>query len=275
MFGFLFKKNFYDIWDNFFHLLVINLIYTVLIFGGVFGFLGLCSIEMQTGIRFIVLGAAILAFSMIFHIFLFAQGKSAEKISNYSVPKLRDFFGNIIPSIKDGVLFGLFFGMLVLVAIVSIPSYLNLGVADGDPAKSLVGLVLAFFVFWILIIVLLALQWFMAVRNVLHNSFGKCLRKSFILLFDNFWFTLGMALINLVNLAITTLTMSLMPGFTGIQVCATNALHLRMYKYDWYEVNPGMTKDQRRHVPWDQLLQKDRKLMGARKLRNIFVPWKE
>ena len=275
MFGFLFKKNFFDIWDNLFHLLLINVIYTVLILSGVFGFLGLCTLEIPDRIKILVLGLAIVVFSMILHVFIFAQGKSAEKISNYSAPKLADFFGNIIPSIKDGLLFGFLFGMLIIVSFVSIPFYLTLSFSEDATTGSFMGLILAFFVFWILVFVLLGLQWFMAVRNVLHNGFRKCLKKSFILFFDNFWFTVGMALINLLNVLITILTLSLMPSFSGIQVCVTNALHLRMYKYDWYEVNPGMAKEQRRQVPWDQLLQKDRKLLGTRKLRTLFFPWKE
>lgn len=275
MFGFLFKKNFFDIWDNMFHVLGVNVIYTVLLLSEVFGFLGLCRLEIPDGTKIIVLGAAIIVFSMILHVFIFAEGKNAEKISNYSSPKMSLFFSNILSSVKDGFLFGFLFAMLIIVTFVSIPFYLRLSFSEDATTGSFVGLLLAFFVFWILVFVLLGLQWFMAVRNILHNNFRKCLKKSFILFFDNFWFTVGMALINLLNLIVTVFTMSLMPSFTGIQICVTNALHLRLYKYDWYEVNPGMSKEQRRAVPWDQLLQKDRKLFGERKLRTLFVPWKD
>ncbi|MBP5359116.1 MAG: hypothetical protein J6Y69_08015, partial [Treponema sp.] len=275
MFGLLFKKNFFDIWDNMFHVLGINVIYTVFLLSGVFGFLGLCSLEIHDGIKIIVLGVAVIVISIIMHILIFAEGKNAEKISNYSAPKMSLFFGNIVHSIKDGCLFGFLFGMIIIVSFVSIPYYLTLSFSEDATTGSFLGLVLAFLVFWILVFVLLGLQWFMAVRNVLHNGFRKCLKKSFILFFDNFWFTVGMALINLLNLLITVFSLSLIPSFTGIQICVTNALHLRMYKYDWYEVNPGMSKEQRRHVPWDQLLLKDRKLFGERKLRTLFIPWKD
>ena len=182
----------------------------------------------------------------IMHILIFAEGKNAEKISNYSAPKMSLFFGNIVHSIKDGCLFGFLFGMIIIVSFVSIPYYLTLSFSEDATTGSFLGLVLAFLVVWILVFVLLGLQWFMAVRNVLHNGFRKCLKKSLILFFDNFWFTVGMALINLLNLLITVFSLSLIPSFTGIQICVTNALHLRMYKYDWYEVNPGMSKEQRR-----------------------------
>lgn len=275
MFGFLFKKNFFDIWDNMFHVLGINVVYTLLMLGGIYGFLGIFQLDIADNKKILLIGLAILIFSMIMHVFIFAEGKNVEKISNYSAPKMSLFFTNIGASIKDGCLFGFLFGMLILVTFVSIPYYLTLTFQEGAEMGSFLGLVLAFFVFWILVFVLLGLQWFMAVRNIMHNGFRKCLKKSFLLFFDNFWFTVGMALINLLNLVITVFSLSLIPSFTGIQICVTNALHLRIYKYDWYEVNPGMTKEQRRQVPWDQLLMKDRKLLGSRKFRSLFIPWKD
>ena len=47
------------------------------------------------------------------------------------------------------------------------------------------------------------------------------------------------------------------------------------YKYDWIEVNPGLSAKERKNVPWNDLLAKDRKLLGQRTLKGFFFPWKD
>lgn len=58
-------------------------------------------------------------------------------------------------------------------------------------------------------------------------------------------------------------------------ITTSGALKLRLYKYDWYEVNPGMTKEQRRDVPWQELIEKDKRILGPRKWKSFIFPWKE
>ena len=52
-------------------------------------------------------------------------------------------------------------------------------------------------------------------------------------------------------------------------------IRLLLYKYDWIEVNPGLSAKERKNVPWNDLLAKDRKLLGPRTLKGFFFPWKE
>ena len=62
---------------------------------------------------------------------------------------------------------------------------------------------------------------------------------------------------------------------TGIMITNMNAFRLRMYKYDWLEVNPDLTMEERKDVPWDALIAKDKKTLGPRPLKSFIFPWKE
>ena len=107
------------------------------------------------------------------------------------------------------------------------------------------------------------------------NNFVKCLKKSYILFFDNTWLTIKMGLVGLLNIAISIFFFFFFCSFNGMMLCNTNALRLLLYKYDWYEVNPGMSKAERKDIPWDELLKKDKKTLGPRKFNSFFFPWKE
>ena len=89
------------------------------------------------------------------------------------------------------------------------------------------------------------------------------------------WFSIAVAFINFLNVLITVFTLGLIPGISGLQLTVTNALRLRLYKYDWYEVNPGMTSKQRKDVPWDELIAADVQTLGPRTWKSFIMPWKE
>ena len=275
MFKFFFKKNFADIWDNLFHLVIVNLTYVALGVLAFFSLYGIYKINMDVARKNLVMLLVIILASVIVHIFVFAEGRNCEMISKYEKPKLKNYFSSIKSSIKDGALYGLFVAILFCVAIVSIPYYFRMWLPEDGTEGNFAGLLLMSLVFWAELISALALQWFLPVRNLLHNNFKKCLKKSYILFFDNVGFSLALGLINLLNIIISVFTMGLVPGLSGMQVSVTDALHLRIYKYDWYEVNPGMTKEQRKEIPWDDLLVNDKKLLGKRTLKNFLFPWKD
>ena len=275
MFKFFLKKNFADVWDNLFHLLIVNL---VLLAAGVLVVLvmfALNGIPVDDGKRNLILIAGIFVLSAFFHVFVFAEGVNVGKISNYEGSKVSRFFSNIIPSIKDGILYGLLVALFLLVALVSIPYYCGIWIPKDGSKGSILGLLSMSLVFWIEVISLLALQWFLPIRNLMHNGFWKCLKKSYIIFFDNVGFSIAVAFFNFLNLLITVFTLGLIPGISGMQLMVTNALRLRLYKYDWYEVNPGMTREQRKEVPWDDLIAGDKQILGPRTWKSFIFPWKE
>lgn len=274
MFKFFLKKNFADIWDNLYHLLIVNLVYIALGVISFFSLKGIFKLPLDDSMKNLIMIPAVFLLSALVHVFIFAQGKNCEKISKYEKPRLEIYFGNLKSSIKDGILYGLFVALLFVVAVVSIPYYFNMWLPAGGEKGNFMGLLCMALVFWAELISLLALQWFLPIRNLLHNDFKKCLKKSYIIFFDNLGLSIALAFVGLVNLLISIFTVGLVPGLSGLQLTVTDALRLRLYKYDWYEVNPGMTKEQRKEIPWDDLLASDKKLLGNRSIKSYLFPWK-
>jgi len=68
------------------------------------------------------------------------------------------------------------------------------------------------------------------------------------------------------------LTAGLLPGLAGLALGSDVALKLRLHKYDWLEAHPDAN---RRKIPWDDLLEEDRELVGKRTFRGMFFPWKD
>ncbi len=258
-----------------FHLLVQNLLFMALVSGFLWSGYGISRLAVSDSIKNLLTMGLMFVFFAIFGVFYFAEGANAAKIADFGGVKLKDYFKNLVPSIKDGMLYGLMIALLVSIAIVSLPFYIHM-FAPGDGQKgNILGLVFASFIFWFEVVTFLSLQWFLPVRSLMHNKFLKCLKKSYILFFDNAGFTVLLALVNLLNLIITVLTLGMIPGIHGMTITCSDALRLRMYKYDWYEVNPGMTKQQRKEVPWDDLLANDKRALGPRKWKSFLFPWKE
>lgn len=267
MFRFFLKKNFCDIWDNLFHTIVVNLL-NVVVFA-ISGFICIMSTYIPGGEVSLNVYSflAILVSSVLISIFTFAEGDNALKIASFESPKLHNLFKNIFPCIKDGALFGVFITFLICVTFTSIPYYLCLG--------SLLGVFMTSIVFWIVLITILSLQWFLPIRSIMHNGFFKCLKKCYIIFMDNVFFTIGVGLVNLVNLFVMIFSLGILNGPATMTITTTDALRLRLYKYDWYEVNPNLTKEQRADVPWKELLEKDRRILGPRGWKSFIFPWKD
>lgn len=275
MFGFFFKKNLCDVWDNLFYVVITNFFSLILIA------LACVAVYFETylnvnrvWVKPLMLGTFTL-FSILACTLTFAGGENAYGIAKYNSPKYASFFKGFIKSFKDGLSLGLFIGIVAAIAFVSIPFYFSMWKPEDGSTGSIVWLGFIILIFWFLVATFFALQWYMPIRISMKNGFFKCLKKSYLLLLDNLGFTFALALVNFLNLLITLFTFGLCPGLTGIIITNMNALRLRMYKYDWLEVNPGLSMQERKDVPWDELLAKDKKTLGPRPLKSFIFPWKE
>ena len=276
MFGFWFKKNLCDLWDNFFHFFIVNVIDLVIAFLFAFLFLFFSrSPLVAQNYRLLVVFFIALAGSCILSVLVFAEGKNAADVANFGSAKLVKFADNIVPSIKIGFQFGLFAFLVAAVSFISIPFYFNMWIPSDGSEGTVIGLVLLIVIFWAVLVTVLALQWFIPIRNLMDNNFSKCLKKSYILFFDNTALTIKMGLVGLLNIVISIFSIGMICSFNGMMLCNTNALRLLLYKYDWYEVNPGMSREERKEVPWDELLRTDKKTLGTRNFKSFFFPWKE
>jgi len=261
MYLFFIKKNFCDGWDNMLSIIIPNLV----ILGVILGFFSLIYI-FQSIVPVVVL--LIFLLMIVISILTFAFGDSAVKIANFSGVHILDYFKAISGCIKDGTFFGLLLGAVCTISYIAIPFYFY--------QKTLFGFFIGALFTWFVLFFLLALQWFVAIRSLMHNDFKKCLKKCFIIFFDNTGFSFFTALYNLVLLMLSVIMVGMMPSAAGITLAQVNALRLRLYKYDYLEEHPECkTAKDRKYIPWAELIQNDKEMLGPRSFKSFIFPWKE
>ena len=258
MIGFLIKKVFFDIWDNLLMLVLLSLGFVAPL-GLVFlsGYIG----EANPAISVILLILAVLAFSM------YSLGVNGVVLgySNYKKGGFRAFKEAFRFHIGHALLH---FGICIAIAFMimyGIPFYFSMG--------NYFGLILGFLLFWILVVVMLAMQYFFPLCfHMEADGAFKTLKKCFLIVSDNFGTTLFLALRSIIDLALTVLTASLIPGLAGIALSRMDTIRLLMKKYDFLEANPDCTK---KDIIWEDLLYEERKLVGPRSLKGMIFPWKD
>ncbi|QTQ11170.1 hypothetical protein HRI96_02545 [Treponema parvum] len=262
MYGFYLKKNFCDGWDNAGQLIIVNLViilYAVLAF---FVLTLVAPLNSALGMSaFIVAcgGAAIL---------VTAYSEHAYRIACFETIPISDFFSAIPKCAKDGFLFGVLCGTLGSACFIGIPGYLSM--------KNPVGLVLGAMLFWLGIIGALSLQWFIPLRAAMHDDFKKCLKKCFLIFFDNTFFSIFVGIYTFLLFLLSFFLFFLIPSVSGILLAQTNALRLRLYKYDYLEQHPELkTRSERKNIPWDELIAQDKETLGPRRFRSFIFPWKD
>lgn len=258
MLGFLVKKAFFDMWDHFLGVIILNL-----------GFILLLTIPLllpSVLVTFSVI-AALLA-QIIGGLLIFVYGgavsMAARDIANYERPEFRKVVGYLKDTWKSSIVFGLIWLAVVLVIVIGVPTYASLG--------GWLGLAAIVFLFWAIVIWGLASQFYLPVRAQLDDTVRKTIRKSFVLFFDNTFFAIALGIGSIVIIAGSALTALLIPGITGLLIWHQVALRLRLLKYDYLEEHP---EADRRKIPWDALLIDERERVGKRSLRGMIFPWKE
>lgn len=261
MIGFFLKKTFYDGWDNLLVVMLLNVVTLLFIFG--FWYLiSLTSASVPLSLALLALGVMTLS------VFFLAVSHSMAGVARYKSFSIKDFIGSFKEVLKHGVLFGVLILGIGLTSFITLPYYFSIG--------NTVGFGITMLLFWILVIVALSLQWFFPIRSQLDTNFKKCIKKSFIIFFDNPGFSLFMGIYALILLIISVFAIFLVPGFTGINLAYNNAFRLRMYKYDWLEEQPEEDfKKVRKSIPWDELLAEDDDIVGHRSFRSFIFPWKD
>jgi len=260
MIGFLLKKTLYDLWDNMFRIVVLNI-----------GFAATMAILVfipPLAMRFIDSLALELALTaigiLICSIYLATAALTVKSVSDYGAFGFGDFFGNVKKAWLAGLIMGIFVFLIFLVVSVVIPFYLAM--------ESLVGLALAALIFWVVVFALLSFQFYFTVYARLGSNLRKSFRKCMIIFLDNTGFSFFLLLHNIIVLALSFLLAFMFPGPAGVLLYLDEALRLRLLKYDYLEANPGAN---RRKIPWDVLLIEDREKTGTRSLRNFIFPWKD
>ena len=261
MIGFFLKKNFFDGWDNFLPLALFNIVFILIAFL-FFSFAYLLSSMpmlslLSLFICILMTGALLLAVSNLM-----------SRIADYKSFSFKEIGGEIKRTWRHGVLFAVIEAFCWIIVGVAVPYYFSF--------RNFLGLFLGVSVVWIFALIQLSLLWFFPIRSRLESNFRKCLKKCFIVFFDNTGFTLFMLLYSGVLVILTPFLAFLVPGFSGLLLAWNNAFKLRMYKYDWMELHPEIPiQTARKQIPWNELLAEDRETVGSRSIRNLIFPWKD
>jgi uncharacterized membrane protein YesL len=258
MFGFLIKKAFFDMWDNMFRILLMNLGFLAVL-AILFVLVPLAGAIVPLAIAIAVVGFAGLA------VYAGAASRMCADIADYRQPGFSEFWSHL----KDNAPTSLLLALVVVVyaGVVFVVDFPFFASVKSFPAWIAFALL-----FWVTVACALALQYFFPIRARLDRKFRKVLRKSFLLLLDNPGHSFGVFLGALVIGVISIFTALLLPGPATLLLWWHTAFKLRMYKYDYLEQNPGAN---RRRIPWDALLVEDRERVGKRTLKGMIFPWKE
>jgi hypothetical protein len=268
MIGFLIKKTFFDTWDNMFRIALLNLGFIASLAIPVF-LPGLFANTALGGLGgLVILGIGTLWCA----VYLAAAALSLKTVSDYGSFGFGDFFRNLKQGWPAGLCVGAAAIALWVMASIVIPFYLSMG--------SITGLLLAAVIFWTMVLALLSLQFFFAVRARLDTKLAKVFKKCFIICFDNPGLAIFSLLHNIIMLALSVLLAFLIPGPAGILLFLDEALRLRLLKYDWLEANPEPGtrpghRPGRRKIPWDAILIDEREKTGTRSFKSFIFPWKD
>ena len=310
MLGFFFRKNFYEGWDNVLLFFVPNLILDAVIVVLGIGAFFVTKIPESLAVLGVALWAFFaLALILCASIMALAWAESAAEIVDYGVLELREFFKAIKGCVKDGIKYGLVLYVVTIITIVGAIYYLKpqfnsrvslqkstieaegrmeSEIADEDNSSvklktgeqdSFAGLLAGFMFLWISASIYMGLFWYPALRSLLHDRFGKSMKKCFVILFDNFGKSFVIGLYNIFLFFVSVILLGLAPGLAGIGLSRENAMYLLLKKYDYLaeldKENEPKNSRKRRRIPWGEILEDDIAATGTRTLKGFFMPWKE
>ena len=253
---FLIKKTFFDIWDNFLCVVVLNLGFIIIT-----TVISYVPFLIKNNITLLII---VLLFSFIFfNIFYGAVSLFTLKLSDYNSPGINDFYLIVKKSWRMSLLYSALLIMVLIIIIFIIPFYFGF--------QNYFGFFLSFSFIWLSLIFIFSVQYFYQIYGRLNNKFVQILTKCLVIFFDNIWFSILIAFGSVSIIVLSTITAFLFPGITGLTLWQSNGLKLRLHKYDYLKENPNVKS---KNIPWDILLKKDKEIIGERTFKNTIFPWK-
>jgi hypothetical protein len=267
---FLLKKTFFDLWDNLFRIMILNL-----------GFLLSLSLVFVVPPLFSHFPAAgmVFLFMLIFWLFVYLCAASAalKEVSDYRSMSLRDFAANVQKALMPALFLFTLSGLIFFLVRLSIPVYFRFG--------SLAGMTAAFFYLWLCFMFFGMLQFYPAIyfrlgRHTPGSTPGllvESLKKCAVIFFDNPLFCIFSLALN------TIFVVLIIPCPCWSLLLLDEGLRLRLLKYDWLEGQKklsgtgegGGPAKSRSPIPWDELLAEEREKTGNRSWRDFLFPWKQ
>ncbi len=259
MFIFSLKKSFYDAWDNFIGFILTNFALLFVILAGLWPVYWLMENRGVTGML------ALAIFLLILGIALGAVSRLMSDMADYHPPK----WGNVSRSVRTTWRASLAFSLLLMgTAVIS-----TLGMNYYLTIKNFFGIAAWALLFWMGFGFYLTAIWFFAVRSRMNDGVFKSLKKSLLIMLDNFLLSLFIGFIMIpLQFILWPLTAFAAFGPAGILLYINAAMKLLMHKYDWMAEHPDAKHGD---IPWQKLLMEDRERVGTRTLKGMIFPWKE
>ncbi|MBU0934369.1 MAG: hypothetical protein KKI09_11380 [Spirochaetes bacterium] len=256
MIGFVVKHSFSGLWDNLGRLAIIN-----------FGFIISVGLPLLASL---VLGSIpvlslFIALAGFFWAGLYLAAASAAVCAYAESQPFRfvDFLGELRVSLIVGVQVAAVGLLVALIVFIVIPFYAGM--------NSVFGIMIAVLTSWMLLFLILALQFFLPLRAQVGGSLKDIVKKCFLFLVDNTGYCLAVLFLSLIFFLLSLVLVFIMPGPAGILYMLNESLRLRLLKYDYLEAHPGAD---RRKLPWKEILADEREKAGTRTLRSLIFPWK-
>lgn len=258
MFGFAIKKTFFDLWDNLFFAMSVNLLYTL-------ATLGLFSLV------FLLAGTSLVGALALWPIpFLAASvlGGAATFWARDIVFTGTARYAEVLSKLGSSWRASLVFAAAWMIV--------GLGLSYGVPfytgVNAIVGFVFGIVMLWLAFFLAGLGLFYPGLNAQIEPKVGKLFRKAVLVFIANPLTSLVMALVLLLSVAISVFTLGFFPGIVGISLWLQVCFKFVMAKYEWLEANPEADK---KRVPWKVILQEDMEKVGPRSFKGMIFPWKD
>lgn len=258
MLGFAIKKTFFDLWDNLFFAMAVNLGYTLATLG-LFSLMYLFGSDSLLGALLFypvpALAAAVLGGVASFW---------ARDIAVSGSGKFSHVLARLGESWKASLVFGAAWLVVAAGLRYGVPFYSNM--------NTIIGFVFGVIMMWAVFFLAGAGLFYPGLNAQVEKRVGKLFVKS-VRVFIAFPLTsLVMALVLLLCVVLSAVTLGFFPGIVGTSIWLQVCFKFVLAKLEWLEANP---EADRKHVPWRVILQEDMDKIGPRSLKSLIFPWKD
>ena len=257
MFGLLIKKTFFDMWDNFILILILNVGFLVSLAAPLYLSIFLKSNSLLFSL-ILIIGI------IIFFIYTGIVSKMTQDITNYRSPGIRDFLNYLKQTYPTSIFFAILNIIFFSMISITLPFYNNMGFPFGIIIYSIL--------FWITLFYFLSAQLFFPIQARIGRGFKDSIKKMFLICIDSPGFSIGLIIGNIFIILISSFLFFLIPGPTSILLWLNVGVKLRLYKYEYLEKNP---EADRKNIPWHDLLKNDKNNVGKRTFKSMIFPWKQ
>ncbi|MBN1500384.1 MAG: hypothetical protein JW982_09515 [Spirochaetes bacterium] len=256
----LFKKVFYESWDNFYKLLIINIPVAAVVLPSLYLVYAALSIPM-----FVIPLLVIITFLL--NLYFGVVSGCANSMLHREQLDLKKYLSFFKISLIPAFVLTLISLFILCVFLLAIPFYVKIGGFPGFFASSII--------FWASVLWLLSSQFYWPLYYLEKNKQKDILKKSIALLFDNKRLALLLAFIFIIYTAFSVFTGFLLPGISFVSYIQQCGVNMLLKKYSYLNTLSGKGQFPKKNIPWRIILEQDFLELENRTLKNVIFPWKD